>query len=283
MNHSKPGSSLPLDDIPEARRDPSTLTPPRRPIQSRWLWITGAAIGLTAISASVLGYLMRPIATATEVSAGAAAEPADSSDVEELAPTVSSLARSATAELDAASAAMLSPEAAAERATMLGHRKYDEVQTSSLVPLRANRGVLMRPSAAAQVNDMVAAARAAGIQLGVASGFRSWEEQRALFFDIKAERGQTTTTRAEVSAPPGYSEHHTGYAVDFIDLTADPKEHLEEPFEDTPAFGWLTENASHYGFEMSFPKDNPNISYEPWHWRYVGDAESLEVFFQEQE
>ena len=267
-----------MDDIPEARRDPSVRTLRSQSLRNRWLWVAGAAVGLTALSASVLGYLMRPVATATEV---------ESVTADEVAPAVDPVARE-LAEPDlgepaaAASQADAQQEAEAiQRATLLGHRKYDEADHSVLVPLQANRNILMHPSAAAQVDDMVTEARAAGVQLGVASGFRSWEEQRGLFFDIKAKRGQTTTKRAEVSAPPGYSEHHTGYAVDFIDLTADPQEHLEEPFEDTPAFAWLTNNAGRYGFEMSFPKDNPNISYEPWHWRYVGDAESLEIFFQE--
>ena len=240
-------------------------------LHNRWLWIAGAAVGLTAISASVLGYLLRPIATATEVEAEPipVAELATEAISEEVE-TGSSSEDLATLESEAV-----------RRETMLGHRKYEEIAASELVSLQTNRAVLMHPNAAAKVDDMVATARAAGVQLGVASGFRSWEDQRGLFFDVKAQRGQTTTKRAEVSAPPGYSEHHTGYAVDFIDLTADPAEHLEEPFEKTRAFAWLKDNASRYGFEMSFPKGNPDISYEPWHWRYVGDAASLEVFFQE--
>ncbi|MEO1592094.1 MAG: M15 family metallopeptidase, partial [Cyanobacteria bacterium J06632_22] len=254
---------------PEARRDPSAFAPRSHPIQNRWLWVVIAAVGLTAVSASLLGYLMRPVATATEVET----EPLPSTTLDPVAEAVP-LAPDTPSEAEVEAAAV-------EQATLLGHRKYDEIATSDLVPLQANRGILMHPNAATQVDAMITAARSAGVQLGVASGFRSWEAQRALFFDVKAERGQTTSKRAEVSAPPGYSEHHTGYAVDFIDHTADPKDHLEEPFEDTAAFAWLLENASRYGFEMSFPKDNPDISYEPWHWRYVGDAESLEIFFQD--
>ncbi|MEL6764286.1 MAG: M15 family metallopeptidase [Cyanobacteria bacterium J06607_6] len=279
MNHPKPGSSLPLDDIPEARRDPSTLAPRQSALrlQNRWLWIAGAAVGLTAISASVLGYLLRPVATATEVETDLV--PVAETPLEAVAGSEAFAAADA-GQNESIDPATIESEAV-ERATMLGHRKYEEIAVSELVALQTNRAILMHPNAAAKVDKMVATARAAGVQLGVASGFRSWEDQRRLFFDIKAERRQTTAKRAEVSAPPGYSEHHTGYAVDFIDLTADPAEHLEEPFETTRAFAWLTENASRYGFEMSFPKGNPDISYEPWHWRYVGDAASLEVFFQE--
>ena len=129
---------------------------------------------------------------------------------------------------------------------------------------------------------MIAKAKAEGVQLGIASAFRTVEDQNRLFFEVKAERGQSSKTRAEVSAPPGYSEHHTGYAVDFIDESK-PGTHTEESFETTPAFKWLKQNAPAYSFEMSFPKDpNSPVGYEPWHWRYVGDQKSLELFYQEQ-
>ena len=84
-----------------------------------------------------------------------------------------------------------------------------------------------------------------------------------------------------LAPPPGYSEHHTGYAVDFID-GSQPATDLNAAFETTPAFGWLEQNAPFYGFEMSFPKGNDqNVAYEPWHWRYVGNQESLELFYQD--
>ena len=102
-----------------------------------------------------------------------------------------------------------------------------------------------------------------------------------MFFTIKAERSESPTARAEVSAPPGYSEHHTGYAVDLGDGSR-PSTHVEVTFETTPAFAWLQANARRYNFEMSFPRDNPqNIHYEPWHWRFVGDTASLETFYQD--
>ena len=141
--------------------------------------------------------------------------------------------------------------------------------------------VRLKPEVAQKVETMITEARAVGIRLDVISGFRSLEDQEYLFFELKAERGQTTETRAEVSAPPGYSEHHTGYAVDFIDGTQ-PAADLNASFENTQAFGWLKENAAYYGFEMSFPKGNDqNVAYEPWHWRYVGNQESLELFYQD--
>ncbi|MFN9165469.1 MAG: D-alanyl-D-alanine carboxypeptidase family protein, partial [Pseudanabaena sp.] len=52
-------------------------------------------------------------------------------------------------------------------------------------------------------------------------------------------------------------------------------------FEKTPAFQWLQNNAAKYGFEMSFPPNNPQgVMYEPWHWRFVGDDDSLATFYK---
>jgi zinc D-Ala-D-Ala carboxypeptidase len=102
-----------------------------------------------------------------------------------------------------------------------------------------------------------------------------------LFFDLKAQNGEVATERADVSAPPGYSEHHTGYAVDIGDGSL-PATDLEVSFETTPAFKWLQKKAAHYNFELSFPKNNPQgVSYEPWHWRFVGDRNSLETFYKD--
>ena len=65
---------------------------------------------------------------------------------------------------------------------------------------------------------------------------------------------------------PGYSEHHTGRAVDFIAID---QTSLSVNFEKTETFKWLVNNANQYGFYLSYPKDNKEgIMYEPWHWMY---------------
>ena len=126
-------------------------------------------------------------------------------------------------------------------------------------------------------------ARASGITLTAISGFRTVQQQEYLFFEIKRQRNQDTRKRAEVSAPPRYSEHHTGYAIDIGDGKV-PATNLSENFEQTPAFRWLENNAAKYSFELSFPRNNiQGISYEPWHWRYVGDTDSLKTFYEAQQ
>jgi D-alanyl-D-alanine carboxypeptidase len=127
---------------------------------------------------------------------------------------------------------------------------------------------------------MLAAARSAGVNITTISAFRSVAEQNQLFFGVGAARAQQPTKRAEVSAPPKHSEHHTGYAVDIGDASV-PATNLNQNFETTRAYKWLQANAARYSFELSFPKDNAQgVSYEPWHWRYVGDSDSLETFYR---
>ncbi|MCC5626638.1 D-alanyl-D-alanine carboxypeptidase family protein, partial [Nostoc sp. CHAB 5715] len=144
----------------------------------------------------------------------------------------------------------------------------------------ANRDIRMRKAAAQKFQEMVAAARSAGVILVPISGFRSVKYQEQLFFAVGAQRNQTPAERAALSAPPGHSEHHTGYAVDVGDGTV-PATNLQTNFDNTKAYRWLQANAPRFGFEMSFPKDNvQGVSYEPWHWRFVGDRNSLEMFYK---
>ncbi|MBV8886561.1 MAG: D-alanyl-D-alanine carboxypeptidase family protein [Chroococcidiopsidaceae cyanobacterium CP_BM_RX_35] len=161
-----------------------------------------------------------------------------------------------------------------------GHFAYSEAPQDDLRPILADGRIMLRQAAAKHFLAMVAAARVAGVILVPISGFRSVKDQQNIFFSIKDQRRQTVSQRAEVSAPPGYSEHHTGYAVDIGDWLV-PATNLNPNFDKTPAFKWLSANAARFNFEMSFPKHNSQgLSYEPWHWRFVGDRDSLETFYK---
>ncbi|WP_297085340.1 D-alanyl-D-alanine carboxypeptidase family protein [Thermoleptolyngbya sp. C42_A2020_037] len=164
--------------------------------------------------------------------------------------------------------------------SLLGHIAYAEAPPDTLSPVLPNGSVLLRDAAAEHFLAMVRAARAERVRLVPLSGFRSVEEQTYLFFTLKAKRSLSAQERAQVSAPPGYSEHHTGYAVDIGDGDR-PDTDLEIDFDQTAAYRWLTANAARFGFELSFPKNNAQgVSYEPWHWRFVGDRHSLETFYK---
>ncbi|GAB1540142.1 D-alanyl-D-alanine carboxypeptidase family protein [Scytonema sp. NUACC21] len=162
---------------------------------------------------------------------------------------------------------------------VLGHFEYPEAPIAELQPISRDGRIRMRKAASEKFQEMSAAARAAGVVLVPISGFRSVQEQTQLFFQVGRERNQTAPQRAAVSAPPGYSEHHTGYAVDIGDGAA-PSTDLNTNFEKTRAFQWLQANAARFSFELSFPKNNTQgVSYEPWHWRFVGDSDSLTTFY----
>ncbi len=162
-------------------------------------------------------------------------------------------------------------------ATEYGHLPYAEAPADSLVAFCDGNSNRLRTEVAEVVKQMKADAKKEGVTLRAISCFRSINSQNYLFHEIAKQRGQTLEERAKVSAPPGHSEHHTGYAIDFGD--ANGKTDLKETFADTPAGRWLAENGPSYGFELSFPKGNTQgVSYEPWHWRYVGTPEAMETF-----
>jgi len=105
----------------------------------------------------------------------------------------------------------------------------------------------------------------AGITLQIVSAFRSADYQCGLL-QAKLDKGQHISDILKVNAAPGYSEHHSGCA---LDLTTPGYSPLEEDFENSPAFAWLTQHASEFDFQLSFPRDNTaGICYEPWHWCY---------------
>jgi D-alanyl-D-alanine carboxypeptidase len=115
---------------------------------------------------------------------------------------------------------------------------------------------------------MAESAKGAGIELFIVSAFRSVERQ-AEIFRRKIASGSSVSDILTVSAPPGYSEHHTGMAVD-VGVAGD-SQLLEKSFENTDAFAWLASNASAYGFRLSYPEGNSaGYTYEPWHWCYKG-------------
>ena len=121
----------------------------------------------------------------------------------------------------------------------------------------------LRPETARRWSDMVAAAAADGITLLIVSGYRSIDYQARLIRK-KINAGQSVSEILAVNAAPGFSEHHTGRAVDIATPGSRP---LTEEFEASAAFGWLTENAARFGFSMTYPRDNPaGFIYEPWHW-----------------
>lgn len=159
---------------------------------------------------------------------------------------------------------------------LLGHFPYGELAPADRVAVAP--GMSLHRDAAAALLAMQRDAARSGVDLVVLSAFRSVALQNDLFFGVKSERNQSARQRAMVSAPPGFSEHSTGYAVDLGD-GREPATNLSPAFDQTPAFAWLQAHAARYHFILSFPRGNAQgVSYEPWHWRFEGSTDALKLF-----
>ena len=128
------------------------------------------------------------------------------------------------------------------------------------------RETFLAPPAAQAWQAMSLAAADDGVELQPASAFRSVDYQAGII-ERKLARGLGMDEILAVSAAPGYSEHHSGRAVD---VTTPGTRSLEIDFESTPAYRWLHQHAAAHGFRLSYPRDNRHgIAYEPWHWYYT--------------
>ena len=117
---------------------------------------------------------------------------------------------------------------------------------------------------------MKEAAKVGGVHLYLVSAFRSFSRQSEIV-ENKKKKGIPKEDIFRVNAPPGYSEHHTGKAIDINTKGFPP---LEEEFEKSDAFQWLLVNAKDFGFRLSYPRKNRfGIAYEPWHWFYEENAQ----------
>ena len=143
-----------------------------------------------------------------------------------------------------------------------------EVYVPELEKLGGRYGVgSMVPEAAAAFRAMADAAKQDGISLRSVSAYRSYQTQQGLYQHYVSIDGKANAER--YSARPGYSEHQTGLALDIN--TASISAH----FENTVEYAWLQENCAKFGFMLRYPQDKESITgyrYEPWHYRYVGQA-----------
>ena len=125
----------------------------------------------------------------------------------------------------------------------------------------------LSPGAANAWKRLLINAAKNNVEIQVVSAWRSVDYQLGLVQN-KIDKGQKIEDILKVSAVPGYSEHHTGLA---LDVTAPGFAVLEEEFENSPAFSWLLNQAEKFKFRLSFPRGNRHqIAYEPWHWFYYG-------------
>jgi D-alanyl-D-alanine carboxypeptidase len=133
------------------------------------------------------------------------------------------------------------------------------------------RDAHLTPETALAWKKMRGAATTDGLELLLVSAFRSYTKQAELF-KRKLDQGWNPKDIMNLVAAPGFSEHHTGRAVD---VGAPGNTNLSESFEDTDEFRWLQINAAAFGFSMSYPRNNPKgVRFEPWHWLFTGPSTS---------
>ncbi len=123
----------------------------------------------------------------------------------------------------------------------------------------------MAAEAAEAWQQMQESANNNGVKLQVVSAFRSLRYQAGLI-QTKLDKGQHLERILAVSAAPGFSEHHSGRA---LDLKSPGEPPLEESFAQTAAYRWLSAKARFFGFRESFGRGNRHgLVWEPWHWCY---------------
>lgn len=143
----------------------------------------------------------------------------------------------------------------------------------------AGSGINLDYRVASYYQAMYDAAQEDNITLKPVSGYRSYDHQKKNFeariqtyIDSGMTREEATVEAAKIIMVPGSSEHNAGLAMDICSLA--------ESFENTKEFVWLSENAADYGFILRYPKNKTDITkvtYEPWHYRYVGITAAKEI------
>ncbi len=145
-----------------------------------------------------------------------------------------------------------------------GLREYEEATDFEIAEVGADgRNHLLISAAAEAWRNLKEAALGDGISLFIVSAFRSIDRQTEIVRQ-KLEAGMAIEEILTVCAPPGFSEHHTGRA---IDVSTPGSRAVEVEFDQTPAFSWLNVHAAKFRFYLSYPVGNQcGYQYEPWHW-----------------
>jgi zinc D-Ala-D-Ala carboxypeptidase len=161
-----------------------------------------------------------------------------------------------------------------------GYKPDDLVAMKYYAPeLEASFRYLREPAAAA-FNQLVETAELDGIELTMASAYRSYDYQKIIFDNYVSQYGEEEANT--FSAKPGQSEHQTGLAVD----VSSPSTYYEltEAYGDTPEGKWLSGHAHEFGFILRYPKGKEAITgytFEPWHLRFVGLFVAKEIYNQD--
>ncbi|MGB3511627.1 MAG: D-alanyl-D-alanine carboxypeptidase family protein [Microcoleaceae cyanobacterium] len=243
-----------VDEIPEALRDvQKEEVIPTQSQNKKWIW---SWVGIVAlIGAVTLGLQFQSNLNQVNASSNRT-----ETDTAEMANTTT---ETATTEVEE---------------NPLSELPYSEASEMELAYISADSDIKLKITAAEKFQAMLYAARNDGINLVPLRGFKSKSDLETLI----DETNSISPNYTDKILPISYGEYITGYAVDIGDRNA-PETHQNLEFKNTSAFRWLQNYAAYYSFEMIPTDAEKGISYEPWHWRYVGDRSSLETFYKNQD
>ncbi|WP_343527785.1 M15 family metallopeptidase [Sphingomonas sp.] len=160
-----------------------------------------------------------------------------------------------------------------------GHFPYADAPPGELLPappgFALGKPCYVRREMLADLERLLAAARGDPAVMGQLRGLSCHRAAMRQGHVFCRERDDSAAERALSVAPPGHSEHATGYAIDFAVRPSPNCPDAEACMAATPAARWLFANGPRFGFEMSFPAGNQQrVKWEPWHWRWVGTSAS---------
>ena len=140
-------------------------------------------------------------------------------------------------------------------------------------------GMLLDPVVAEKLVELVKSTQLEG-QLVVTDAYRTKENQKQIWRETIKEKGELFTKK--YVAKPGCSEHELGLAID-VGLASATNDYIRPSFSEGPVVERFLKEMTHFGFILRYPKGKENltsISYEPWHFRYVGTPHS-EIIMQQ--
>lgn len=147
--------------------------------------------------------------------------------------------------------------------------------------LQLSNGVFVDKRIYPELQEMFDDARKDGIYPVVTEGYRTHEQQQKIMdekIDSFIAEGYIKSNAEKLArqwvAEPGKSEHELGLA---LDINADDSGLCS----DGDVYNWLAENAYKYGFILRYPQGKEQITgidNEPWHYRYVGKENALEIY-----
>ena len=129
------------------------------------------------------------------------------------------------------------------------------------------------PETQAAYKELVKDLEKEGMKIYIVSAYRSISYQESLYNHyLKTDSKQEVDT---YSSRPGYSEHHTGRALDISQVQGNL-----DAFEGSDEAEWVYENAYKYGFIVRYREEQMDVTgyiFEPWHITYVGKEISMKM------